>query len=163
MRCRLWQRPIPLFACYSSCKKTRVSCLADEDNKLDPGVEFVFPGIKDIRESDYRVVTIKMNWNKCEVTIRCELHTEYFSTTTFVELECLEKGTLYDNIHHLLDNEIFYKPDTKDEKEAKEIDDFKQKLRNIIEPLYIEFWNDLAEDIFPDGLLETRNIPTHCG
>jgi hypothetical protein len=44
----------------------------------------------DIRDSDYPVVSIRYRWHGLTFTIRVELHTEYFSFTTFVELGTLE-------------------------------------------------------------------------
>lgn len=41
---------------------------------------------EDVRASDYRVVSIKYHWFSVPFTIRIELHTEYFSFTTFAEL-----------------------------------------------------------------------------
>jgi Protein of unknown function (DUF3422) len=43
-------------------------------------------GQTDVRTSDYRVIAITFEWHSLRFTIRVELHTEYFSFTTFAEL-----------------------------------------------------------------------------
>jgi hypothetical protein len=42
---------------------------------------------RDIFESTSRTVTLQFVWRKLDVTIRFEIHTEYFSISTFVELD----------------------------------------------------------------------------
>jgi hypothetical protein len=44
------------------------------------------PAVEDVLNSDNRVVTVKFNWDGIEVTARTELHTEYFTMTTFSEI-----------------------------------------------------------------------------
>jgi hypothetical protein len=42
---------------------------------------------KDIFESTARTVTLRFSWRELDVSIRFEVHTEYFSISTFVELD----------------------------------------------------------------------------
>ncbi len=58
------------------------------DDAFDP---IDFPTLtgrqRDILESSSRAVTIEFKWHELCMTIRCEMHTEYFSITTFAEVE----------------------------------------------------------------------------
>jgi hypothetical protein len=44
----------------------------------------------DIKDSDYRVVSVKWRWYSLNFTLRVELHTEYFSITSFAECSGLD-------------------------------------------------------------------------
>jgi hypothetical protein len=42
---------------------------------------------EDIWKSSSRAVTVEFKWHEICVSIRCEVHSEYFTITTFAELE----------------------------------------------------------------------------
>ncbi|MEA2891539.1 MAG: hypothetical protein QOI05_2332 [Bradyrhizobium sp.] len=62
---------------------------------------------EDIFKSTTRAVSLQFTWKKLDVTIRFEVYTEYFSISTFVELdktrEKIKSGGLYSGIDSLND------------------------------------------------------------
>jgi hypothetical protein len=87
-------------------------------------------------ESDHRVVSILFRLNECDVTIRFEFHTEYFSISTFAEIadyEHIERGQLMMQL------------------QSGRLDGDVKKLK---QELYEDFWRELTNNICPTGALK---------
>lgn len=91
---------------------------------------------KDVREGDYRVVSVKFRWRSVEFTVRTELHTEYFSFTTFAELHHLQKEHNEDLWQHF--SALKELLETGSSKLASQLPRF----------FYEEFWSQAAPTIF---------------
>ena len=75
------------------------------ENSFQFGQNRLNKGQKDIFTSSSRSVSLEFTWKKLDVTIRFEIHPEYFSISTFVELdknrEKAEKQTPYSDLKDL--------------------------------------------------------------
>lgn len=98
----------------------------------------------DVLNSDNRVVTIKFDWEGIDATARIELHTEYFSITTFAELEPVRDNMV--EYRTLLDYLTKFDDQSADVNAA-----MSERLRKF---LFYEFWDERVGRMTEDKGLE---------
>src|ERR1700722_13573775 len=59
---------------------------------------------RDVFESTRRAVSVKFKWRDLDLSIRFEIHTEFFSISTFIELDKERKGAPYSELPALNEN-----------------------------------------------------------
>jgi hypothetical protein len=104
------------------------------DGTLDSST--LTPTQQDVFDSDRRVVSIFFNLNQCDVTIRFEFHTEYFSISTFAEVADYEH---YDRRQFMMQLQSG-RPHS--------------DIKKIGLELYEGFWRELTNNICPKGSLK---------
>jgi hypothetical protein len=122
-----------LFANIAFARRFLVnqSCQS-EDGRVDPAR--LNPAQRTVFESDHRVVSLQFKWSGCEVTVRFEFLTEYFSITTIAEVAACTLPGMTGRIERL---------------QNFDLDD----VVSIKNELFEIFWRELTYDICPESLL----------
>ncbi len=115
------------------------------------------PAVKEVLDSDNRVVTVKFDWEGIAATARIELLTEYFSVTTFAELRPV--SDIMAEYRMLKDYLKEFNEQTADnnsnEETARASAAKAEQLRKF---LFYEFWDERVGRMFDDeGLQRSLN------
>jgi hypothetical protein len=123
-----------LFANFSYANRFLVDqSYRAEDGSLD--LSRLNPAQRTLFESDHRVVSLQFKWRSCDVTLRFEFLTEYFSITTIAEIaDCTVPG-LRDRLVQLRDFDL---------------GDAAGSIKN---ELFEIFWQNFTYDVGPQILL----------
>jgi hypothetical protein len=155
---------LQLTPCISGvCLLFRGAC--HETSRAPVDIGGLTPRQDDIFRSTTRAVSLQFTWQKLDVTIRFEVYTEYFSISTFVELdktrEKTRSGSLYSDIDTLNNNirlilgylgtvgqsaaagEASARPD-RHESSSPSAEDLAKEINNYC---FKEFWEAFAKEI----------------
>jgi hypothetical protein len=113
---------------------------ACREKSFEPvSISSLTPRQDDIFKSTRRAVSLKFKWKDLDVAIRFEIHTEYFSMSTFIELDKRRRGPPYSKLSDLnLNIEIM--------RDYLKTDD-KALAKKANKYFFRQFWRDFEEEI----------------